>query len=247
MHTIESIGPILGIAAFLGLAVLAFLLFQQARDIRRLRDWAGRAPERAVEAAEAVQATAEASRGEGEGDEAHAVDEGAPGRLRGAAERAVWWVRDRYAAVDRHLPVDGRIVLGVLAAAVVAAGILTGGFGLVGGGKSHHKQSAPNQKPAVAVINGTSVPNLAAQVEKQVVKPAGYELGPVGNADTSFNATVVMYTKGSRDQAKSLAKAVKPKLGDTPTEAMTSDLRAKAGKAELALVLGLDDAGFGGG
>ena len=44
---LERIGPYLGIAAFLGLAVLAFLIFQQAREIRRLREWAGRAPERA--------------------------------------------------------------------------------------------------------------------------------------------------------------------------------------------------------
>ena len=60
MHVIESIGPLLGIAAFIGLAVLAFLLFQQSRDVRRLREWAGRAPERAQEAADAVQAAAEA-------------------------------------------------------------------------------------------------------------------------------------------------------------------------------------------
>ena len=50
---IERIGPYLGIAAFLGLAILAFLIFQQAREVRRLREWAGRAPERANEAAEA--------------------------------------------------------------------------------------------------------------------------------------------------------------------------------------------------
>ena len=36
-----------GLAAFLGLAVLALLYFSQARDVRRLREWAGRAPERA--------------------------------------------------------------------------------------------------------------------------------------------------------------------------------------------------------
>ena len=36
-------------AAFLGLAVLALLYFSQARDVRRLRDWAGRAPERTLE------------------------------------------------------------------------------------------------------------------------------------------------------------------------------------------------------
>ena len=57
---IERIGPYLGIAAFLGLAILAFLIFQQAREVRRLREWAGRAPERADEAHDAEVATAEA-------------------------------------------------------------------------------------------------------------------------------------------------------------------------------------------
>ena len=57
---IEKIGPYLGIVAFGALAVLAFLIFQQAREVRRLRDWAGRAPERATEAAEATAAAVEA-------------------------------------------------------------------------------------------------------------------------------------------------------------------------------------------
>src|SRR5215217_2983848 len=93
MHAIESIGPALGIVAFVGLAILAFLLFQQAREIRRLREWAGRAPESATEAADAVQAAAEASRN-GEAEE----EAGAPsgGRLRTAWDRVAFAVRDRY-------------------------------------------------------------------------------------------------------------------------------------------------------
>ena len=59
MDLIEEIGPFVGLAAFVGLAVLAFLLFQQSRDLRRLREWAGRAPERAKEAADASLAAAE--------------------------------------------------------------------------------------------------------------------------------------------------------------------------------------------
>src|SRR5207244_3844896 len=35
--------------SFLGLAILTLLYFSQARDVRRLREWAGRAPERASE------------------------------------------------------------------------------------------------------------------------------------------------------------------------------------------------------
>ena len=46
---IEQIGAFAGLAAFLGLAVLALLSFTHGRDIRRLRDWAGSAPERDAE------------------------------------------------------------------------------------------------------------------------------------------------------------------------------------------------------
>lgn len=44
-----NIGAIAGFAAVVGLAVLAMLYFSQARDVRRLREWAGREPERATE------------------------------------------------------------------------------------------------------------------------------------------------------------------------------------------------------
>jgi hypothetical protein len=99
----------------------------------------------------------------------------------------------------------------------------------------------------VAVINGTSVSGLAATVQDKVIKPAGYEPGPVGNAAASVNATVVEYVGGMRSEAEQLARAVKPKLGKTPVQPMTSDIKDVAGKAKLALLLGLDDAGFGGG
>src|SRR5436189_6074651 len=83
MHAIKSIGPVLGIVAFGGLAILAFLLFQQARDIRRLREWAGRAPERAQEAADAAQAAADAARGDAADEEAPAEAPASAGGLRG--------------------------------------------------------------------------------------------------------------------------------------------------------------------
>jgi hypothetical protein len=249
MHAIESIGPVLGIVAFVGLAVLAFLLFQQARDIRRLREWAGRAPERAEEAADAVQAAAEASRdGEAVEAEATSAPAAARDRLRSAWDRLRTGARNRYAALDRRLPVDGRYLLALLVVAVVAVGVVTSGFGLVGGGAGDqtHSSSA-KQLPTVAVINGTSVSGLAATVEEKVVKRAGYDPGPVGNAAATVNATMVEYAGGMRADALALAKAVKPQLGDSPVQPMTADIQDIAGKAKLALVLGLDDAGFGGG
>src|ERR1700709_2330346 len=50
----EKYGSYVGIAAFFGLAVLSLLYFAQAREVKRLREWAGRAPERAAELEEAV-------------------------------------------------------------------------------------------------------------------------------------------------------------------------------------------------
>ena len=48
----EKYGSYVGIAAFFGLAVLSLLYFAQAREVKRLREWAGRAPERAREVEE---------------------------------------------------------------------------------------------------------------------------------------------------------------------------------------------------
>ena len=49
MEIIQEIGSYAGFAAVVGLAVLAALYFSQARDVRRLREWAGRSPERPEE------------------------------------------------------------------------------------------------------------------------------------------------------------------------------------------------------
>jgi hypothetical protein len=244
MHVIESIGPLLGIAAFLGLAILAFLLFQQSRDIRRLREWAGRAPERAREAAEAVQAASEATRGGIATAQQAGRTAGLAARLRGEwgrlAARARTWLR----ALDRRLPVDGRYLLALAAVGLAVAAVLTSGFGLVGaGGQGKERHGAA--KPKVAVLNGTSVTGLADLVERKVVKKAGYRTGMVANAGSSFANTVVMYLPGGRGQAKDLARAIKPKLGSTPVQQMTADVRARAGGAPLALALGLDDSAFG--
>ncbi|MEA2391080.1 MAG: hypothetical protein QOK31_1189 [Solirubrobacteraceae bacterium] len=59
---IERVGAYAGIAAMLGIAVLALLYFAQAREVKRLREWAGRSPERAQELEERVAAQADAAR-----------------------------------------------------------------------------------------------------------------------------------------------------------------------------------------
>ena len=51
---LQEIGAAAGLASVVGLAVLSVLYFSQAREVKRLREWAGRAPERAAETAAPV-------------------------------------------------------------------------------------------------------------------------------------------------------------------------------------------------
>jgi LytR cell envelope-related transcriptional attenuator len=66
--SLTTIGALAAFAALLGIAVLSLLVFSQAREIKRLREWAGRAPERAAELGQRVSAQAAA----------HLQREGAP-------------------------------------------------------------------------------------------------------------------------------------------------------------------------
>jgi LytR cell envelope-related transcriptional attenuator len=58
MSRVQEIGAYAGFAAVIGLAVLSALYFSQARDVKRLREWAGRAPERAAEEESRIAAQA---------------------------------------------------------------------------------------------------------------------------------------------------------------------------------------------
>jgi hypothetical protein len=260
----ERIGPYLGVAAFLGLAVLAFLIIQQAREVRRLREWAGRAPERATEAADAAAAAAEARGEEPEADEADEEPEeaarppGEPGRL--GRLRAAW--ATRFADLDRRMPVDSRYLVAVLAAAVIAAALLTSGFGLVGGddgggggggGKGGGKDSKP-EKIEVAVLNATQVEDgpvpidavsgLAGRIADEVVKPAEFKVATEQTATSGFAETTIMFESGAEEDADELAAAVSDQLGETPVTPMIDEVRELSEDAPLALVIGQDDAEF---
>src|SRR3954454_5250877 len=56
---LTQIGALAGLAAILGLAVMSLLYFGQAREVKRLREWAGGAPERAAELEQRVAADAQ--------------------------------------------------------------------------------------------------------------------------------------------------------------------------------------------
>lgn len=258
---IDSIGPYLGVAAFLGLAILAFLTIQQAREVRRLREWAGRAPERATEAVEAEVAVVDAK---GEEPEPVEVEEAPP-------SRAAAWFSDRreamagrFAEVDRRLPVGPGYLLAVLAAAVIAAAVLTSGFGLVGddGGASGNGGKGGGGKPKeekveVSILNATQeeasdgtviagVQGLADVVAKEVVQPLdGFSVGEKANAASGFDETTVMFEGDNEADAEELATGVAEQLGEPEVLPMVGEVRDRSDGAPLALVIGRDDAEFG--
>ena len=55
---VDHIGALAGLASIVGVGVLAALYAAQSREVKRLRDWAGRSPERDAEQTERVVAEA---------------------------------------------------------------------------------------------------------------------------------------------------------------------------------------------
>lgn len=259
---IDRIGPYLGVAAFLGLAILAFLIIQQAREVRRLREWAGRAPERATDVVEAEAAVAEAR---GEEPEPQPIEEAPPSRPAAWFQRVRDAFGDRMAEVDRRLPIDPRYVIALLAAGLIAAAVLTSGFGLIGGGETDSGSGGgkggagkpKEEKVEVAVLNATQetgadgtpiagVQGLAGTVAKEVVRPLdGFKVGEKSNAPSGLDETTVMFEPDSQSSANDLAQGVSDQLGDTGVTPMTAEIRDSANGAPLALVIGRDDADFG--
>jgi hypothetical protein len=252
---IERIGPIVGIVAFLGVAVLAFLIFHQAREVRRLREWAGRAPERAQEATEASLAAAEV-RGEAAEDAGAAGQEG--GRLKEWRERVATITSSAWRRIDRALPVRPIYVGAALAAIVVAAAALTGGFGIggEGEGQGNSERGGQQQRQDVAVLNATQVeqaggtviqgvPGLADEIADEVVRPVrGFRPGRRDNAASGLEETLIMFDRGARQDAQRLADEIEPMLGTVRAEPMTPEVRDRAGGADLAIIVGQDHADF---
>jgi LytR cell envelope-related transcriptional attenuator len=245
VDTIEQIGAFLGLVAFLGLAVLVLLYFQQARDVRRLREWAGRAPERAEAAAEEAAAAAAREAGIAPGAEEEAEGPGAEASL-----------RERLAA---RIPAPGRLrerlprieylVAGVAAVALIAVVAVTGAFGLIdgddGGGNRGGGRISPKDID-VAVLNGTGVagapgvPGLAEKVGKEV-EAADYKVVQIADAGQSFAETLIMFRPSDRTAAEQVDADLKKTLGASKLQQMTPEIKALAKGAPVAVVIGADD------
>ena len=173
----------------MGLAVLSALYVSHAREVNRLREWAGRAPERG-------------------------------------------------ATVVRRRAASPRV-------AVALAGVLVlGGVATYGVTRPNHAPVKPKRhvtaiergNVTVAVLNGTTVPGLAARLRDQIAA-AGYKRGTIDDySDKQLAASVVQYAPGHQAEAKAVGRTV----GIGRREPATAGSRALAPDATVIVIAGAD-------
>jgi hypothetical protein len=200
---VQEIGAAAAVAAVVGQAVLSALYVSQAREVKRLREWAGRAPERAPSPQRRSQP---------------------------------WYspIGTRSVAV-----VVGLVVLGAAAYGVTQ---LTGGGADSGNGLPNKpKRNGAAVKPGnvtVAVLNGTTVPGLAAALRDQIAA-AGFKKGTINDySDKQLAESVVQYVPGHQAEAKTVSRRV----GISRREPVAADSRALAGDATVIVIAGADKA-----
>ncbi|CAN5491153.1 hypothetical protein BH20ACT15_BH20ACT15_09500 [soil metagenome] len=263
MEAIKEVGAFAGLAAFLGLAVLALLYFMQARDVRRLRENAEFLVEgdpmpthpedmEGDEDDEATQATA----GRQPQAAARAAAAKAPSDAeafrraelaRQAAERRQRFeTRRRSEGGPRNLPELPSLAVMIVGAVILLAGIGFGASRLLGGedgatsgggGGNKAGLACPPGQTTVAVLNSTAETGLAAGFA-QDLKSQDYTVGPVSNTSTPFDASTVMFAQGS----EGCAPEIGPIVNITPSEPMSQEIREISEGADVSVVLGEDKA-----
>ncbi|HYP48595.1 MAG TPA: LytR C-terminal domain-containing protein [Thermoleophilaceae bacterium] len=91
-------------------------------------------------------------------------------------------------------------------------------------------------KVTVAVLNGTTIPGLAAQVGDKV-GASGFDVGTVANASTQQRAeSVVLFSPGHEREAAAVGR----KLRINQREAIDPDSQSVAGDATVVVIAGQD-------
>jgi hypothetical protein len=265
---LKDVGAVAGLASFLGLALLALLYFAQARDIRRLRENASFLVEAGSEDGETVTpaeraATAVAARKPEEAAAAAAAT--APNEAeafrraelaRQAAERRKRFEqRRRRPSNGRERPAwlsDWRSIAAIgLGALVVLAGAAFGVSRIAGDGSESDTQGAagkgkgpcPPGQTRVAVLNGTPTPGLAATFAAPL-KDEGFRTTPVGNTDSPFTSSVIMYDP--QQQGRDCAGVISGIVDIQKQQPMDNEIRIASEGNPVAVVLGDDKAGAAG-
>jgi hypothetical protein len=141
----------------------------------------------------------------------------------------------------------GRVGQPRMLSAVAAVAVLLGLvaiFGseelLKGGGESGQGPKPGAIVPGevdVAVLNGTSVPGLAAKVGDDV-RVNGFRLGTVTNSRDQFDQTVVMYRPGQQRAARKVAHD----LGVKPLQPIDRQTEQTVEDADVVVIAGADRA-----
>jgi hypothetical protein len=259
---LKDVGAVAGLASFLGLALLALLYFAQARDIRRLRENASFLVEGDSEDGESVTAaerTATAVAAKEPEQAAAAAAASAPNEAeafrraelaRQAAERRRRFEqRRRRPSNGRERPAwlsDWRAIAAIaVGAIVVLGGVAFGVTRIVDSGSDSatptagkNKGPCPPGQTRVAVLNGTPTPGLAANFAAPL-KQEGYKTTPVGNTDSPFATSVVMYDPQT---GKECAGVISGIVDIPKQQPMDNEVRIASEGDPVAVVLGDDKA-----
>ncbi len=269
MELIKEIGAFAGLVAFLGLAVLALLSFAQGRDIRRLREWAGSAPERDADRKETTSAAAsERAEEMRKLEEAREAEKRAADLREHRRERReaglpeltrTERLRERFGGADpaadgsagggvRSRLGEPRYLVAIFAVLVLVAGAaafaVLGGSDDGGDGKGGKQAASRSLKPSeieVTVLNGTAVDGLAGTYG-DMVERKGFELGAVTNSRSSFTESIVMFSQGNGREAHRVADS----LQISRVRPMSWEIASLSAGAPVAVVIGEDNASTAG-
>jgi hypothetical protein len=198
---VHELGAAAGLGGVVGLAALSALHVSQARDVRRLRAWAGREPERAAPVI-------------------------SPPR-----RSQPWYSR----IGTRH------VAVALVALLVLGGAAAYGVTQLTGGSPNKPKPHGAPIKPGtvtVAVLNGTTVPGLAAKLRDQIAA-AGFQKGPINVfSDQQLAESVVEYAPGREAEARLVGRRV----GISQRAPVTANSRDLAGDATVIVIAGADKA-----
>jgi hypothetical protein len=261
---LKDVGAVAGLASFVGLALLALLYFAQARDIRRLRESASFLVEGGNEDGESVtpaERTATAVAAKEPEKAAAAAAATAPSEAeafrraelaRQAAERRRRFEQRRRGPENggRERPAwlsDWRSLTAIIVGAIVL--LAAAAFGvtrIVGDGSESatptaqgNKGPCPPGQTRVAVLNGTPTPGLAATFAAPL-KQRGYKTTPVGNTDSPFTTSVVMFDPST---GRDCAGVISDIVDIRKQQPMDNEVRIASEGDPVAVVLGDDKAG----
>jgi hypothetical protein len=129
---------------------------------------------------------------------------------------------------------------------VVLAGVVFGVTRIVGDDSDsgttaagQNKGPCPPGQTSVAVLNGTPTPGLAATFAGPL-KQRGYRTSPVGNTDSPFTSSAVMYDP---ETGRECARVISDIVAIPRQQPMDNEIRIASEGDPVAVVLGDDKAG----